>query len=1126
MSEIDAPPPSENRQNAPDTQEENAAPLTDRTCLLVLGMHRSGTSALTRLLSLAGARLPLRLMPAGPGNESGHWEPLHLVEYHDKMLESLGSSWHDWRAVDFLAAKPKLIQDAKSSIKTLIQEDYADGGIYAVKDPRICRFAEFFIETIEETGDKVALVHAFRSPLDVVNSLNSRKVVWPQGYTTTDAALLWLRHVLDAEAACRERKRALISFDSLMADPKEALARIARQTGLTFEKSWNDIEPEVRTFLSPNQRHHAFSVRDLDLNPDTRGWVETVFLALRDLEADPQDVSAAAKIVGVAERFNEACPVLARLRANVELSAAQKLSEKIAEIAKLNLQLEETSKRRANADAETDIASLTARLAEAESHKHALSEALNEAQRVLDSQRLAMLQHEHELKVQLDLKSQEILHLQRQITDTHLAYTMSTSWKVTRPLRAVAESRNALRRATHARFAPRAPVAAGATEPNALGAPARADHVASPIAPDFTPSHQPYAPLVSVIVPNAGGATHLKRRLSSIYAQDYRNFEVILLDDRAPEGNGGMMRFYRDRFAGNTTLIENSERQGARLWQWQMGLSVAKGDLVWITDANDWNEPDFLSNLIPALRDESILLAYSNTIFMTEDGSGARSTLSEQFRDLDAHLWREDFTLTAHQLVSGIWSKTNIVPTPSSALVRRPAGTLKAASDSVADGWASMTQCGDWLFYLDAAKGGRVHFTSGVNTFCHFVDQDRKNSDTSAPGGQRERDAIANYCSKVYNTKAAESRAGAAKRMPSILMVGRAFTANAQDTLPILLANMLRREGYAVTFLCCHREPAQQGVRELLNTDIPLLNDPTPLNGIVTDYGIDIVHTHHPDIDQDILRELQAQKSCARAITIHGGGYSVLQPDKRETAIRYLEQHADAVIYTSPKGVQLFREAGLQDSDKLHRIADALEDVPFEPVPRARLNIPLAAFVLCLKTPATPAKGWAESILAVRLARERSNLDIHLLLAGSGAEAERLRALHGESEFIHFLGAHKNMRDYYATSDMGLMPSRDPEESYPLNVIECLSTGTPVLAAANGDVPDMLAANGELAGCLLDFADRSISIESLANKIILCAADRGYYARMKAAAALAYAKFDPRDMLSLYTNVYRSIVRP
>ena len=61
--------------------------------LLVLGMHRSGTSVLTRVLSLLGADLPTHLLPANDGNESGYWESEELSRLQDELLASLNLAW-------------------------------------------------------------------------------------------------------------------------------------------------------------------------------------------------------------------------------------------------------------------------------------------------------------------------------------------------------------------------------------------------------------------------------------------------------------------------------------------------------------------------------------------------------------------------------------------------------------------------------------------------------------------------------------------------------------------------------------------------------------------------------------------------------------------------------------------------------------------------------------------------------------------------------------------------------------------------------------------------------------------------------------------------------------------------
>ena len=70
--------------------------MADRKAILVLGMHRSGTSAVTRVLSMLGAALPRRLMPAAVANPVGHFEPMDIVNLHDEILRSAGTKWSDW----------------------------------------------------------------------------------------------------------------------------------------------------------------------------------------------------------------------------------------------------------------------------------------------------------------------------------------------------------------------------------------------------------------------------------------------------------------------------------------------------------------------------------------------------------------------------------------------------------------------------------------------------------------------------------------------------------------------------------------------------------------------------------------------------------------------------------------------------------------------------------------------------------------------------------------------------------------------------------------------------------------------------------------------------------------------
>ena len=81
----------------PGMKKTRPAANAERNCLLVVGMHRSGTSALTRVINLHGAFLGRELLPPAPENESGFWENRAIFALHERWLAELGRSWYDSR---------------------------------------------------------------------------------------------------------------------------------------------------------------------------------------------------------------------------------------------------------------------------------------------------------------------------------------------------------------------------------------------------------------------------------------------------------------------------------------------------------------------------------------------------------------------------------------------------------------------------------------------------------------------------------------------------------------------------------------------------------------------------------------------------------------------------------------------------------------------------------------------------------------------------------------------------------------------------------------------------------------------------------------------------------------------
>src|SRR5918997_1578068 len=200
--------------------------MPSRTALIVLGMHRSGTSALARMLSLLGATLPEHVVGGVRGNEAGPWGPKRLVDLHVEMLGEMGSRWDDWRSFEPAALGPERLSHYRHEISRLISEEYGDASPFVLKDPRLCRFVPFYEEVLGGLDVEPRFVLPHRNPVAVLDSLASR-----DDMSAPFASLVWLRHVLDAEQATRGRPRVFLAYEECLDDWRAAAGKISAGLG-------------------------------------------------------------------------------------------------------------------------------------------------------------------------------------------------------------------------------------------------------------------------------------------------------------------------------------------------------------------------------------------------------------------------------------------------------------------------------------------------------------------------------------------------------------------------------------------------------------------------------------------------------------------------------------------------------------------------------------------------------------------------------------------------------------------------------------------------------------------------------------------------------------------------------
>src|SRR5450759_4793781 len=138
--------------------------------VLVLGMHRSGTSAVAGTLVKLGATPPKSLMVAKPDNPRGHWESNALMALNDEILKSAGSTWDDWRTFNASWYTSPIAEEFNQKAANEINKEFGNAKLVVIKDPRMCRMVPFWSKVLNGSGYTMRFIIPVRSPLEVSRS--------------------------------------------------------------------------------------------------------------------------------------------------------------------------------------------------------------------------------------------------------------------------------------------------------------------------------------------------------------------------------------------------------------------------------------------------------------------------------------------------------------------------------------------------------------------------------------------------------------------------------------------------------------------------------------------------------------------------------------------------------------------------------------------------------------------------------------------------------------------------------------------------------------------------------------------------------------------------------------------
>jgi hypothetical protein len=284
--------------------------------ITVLGMHRAGTSLLAQLLVTLGCDAPRTLIGTSAHNAQGYWESRPVQQLNDRILASAGSRWDDWRGIDAGWHASVKAGEFLAEATDVLRAEFETSRLFVLKDPRISRLAPLWWQALRAVGAAPHVVVALRNPLEVAASLADRDGTPPE-----IAHLIWLRHMLDAEAASRGLPRVFVSYDAVLRNWGRVATGVGAGLAVNWPRSPGQIGSSGESVVRDSLRHHRHDRDEVNDNPALPAWLRRSHAILSDWADSGESEDQQAELDAIRTALDTAVPAFGPLVAAGQRSA-------------------------------------------------------------------------------------------------------------------------------------------------------------------------------------------------------------------------------------------------------------------------------------------------------------------------------------------------------------------------------------------------------------------------------------------------------------------------------------------------------------------------------------------------------------------------------------------------------------------------------------------------------------------------------------------------------------------------------------------------------------------------------------------------------------------------------------
>ncbi|MCI0600413.1 MAG: glycosyltransferase [Beijerinckiaceae bacterium] len=673
---------------------------------------------------------------------------------------------------------------------------------------------------------------------------------------------------------------------------------------------------------------------------------------------------------------------------------------------------------------------------------------------------------------------------------------------------------------------------------------------------DPTPYHlkraRTYRPLVSVIVPCFNHARFLNQRMESIFNQSYDHIELILLDDASSDDSTAILDQLADRSPFPVRKLYNRSNSGNAFSQWEKGISIAQGELIWICESDDFCEPDFLSHMVRHFADRGVMIAFGRIQFCDEDGAAMPGL--DQFRErAEPGIWSRVASRPAAQWFRGALGINNVIANVGGCIFRRQRISARMWQEA-----RKYRIAGDWFLFSHLARGGKIVFdpsavayfrqhpnntsAANFNQLYYYKEHEMIFENNCRMWGTPESTLVRFVESISYQYKhyGMEERYGDFDELfPSygatapvrshlhILLASLGFTPGGGELFPIHLGNALVEAGLTVSLMALSMSEINEEMLSLLDPRIAVYDigavRSLGISAFLKKSGVSLIHSHMASCDSLFFNPAEPLHNFPYVVSMHGS-HDVAGDNIDALLFRSL-RGVSHWVYTADKNLKILDGIPL-DRSAFSKIPNAVPRDP-RPFPKTReeLGIDDDTVVVTLVARGIKQKGWRAAVAAFRrLRRTHPDMKAHLLLVGTGPQTDKILTDIESDEGVTFLGFQSCINGLYRISDCALVPSRFDGESFPLCVIQALQEHTPIIATDIGEIRNMITEGEATAGILIEnLRDSECFFDQLYLAMVAMMEKKRRMIYSANAVRMA-EKFDMGQLVKSYCDVYEKAI--